>query len=245
MAPFLNGKRALTPDLPLFQRLPVLRLPASGEMPLNRGLEVAVQELPGAPLILRAQTFSSQRTAAAVLPAGPVFPEQTVWVQSIPIRTDVNIFRRVIGECIPFELRLGPVAGRLGPDKELDPQLLQFPVDQRKIIGRVCGGSLRRNYPLMDSFHLFQIGRRIMDIPRRHGQADDNPMAAVQGLVGEVVLALRFPWPFHMPGPGVCPAHPFLCPPVVFFDLPGALLPPLACPYFECFQRLYRCAVSS
>lgn len=182
MAPFLNREGALTPDLPLLERLLVLRLPASRKMPLDGRLEVAVQDLPGAPLILCAQTFSSQRTAATVLPVGPVFPEQTaaaaiqtVWVQSIPVRTDVNVFHRVIGECIPFELHLGPVVGRLGPDKELDPQLLQFPVGQRKIIGRVRGGSLQRDHSLMDSFQLFQIGCRVMDIPRRHGQADDDP----------------------------------------------------------------------
>ena len=109
MAPFLNGKGTLTPDLPLLQRLPVLRLPASGEMPLDRGLEVTVQEFSGASLILCTQTFFLQRTAAAVLFVRPVFPEQAAVAavqafrtQNIPVRADVNIFRCVIRERIPF-----------------------------------------------------------------------------------------------------------------------------------------------
>lgn len=154
-----------------------------------------------------------------------------------------RICRCVICERIPFELYLGSVMGRLRPDKEIDPQLLQFPVGQRKIIVRVCGGSPQRNYPLMDRFHLFQVGYRVMDIPRRHGQTDDNPMVAVQGLVGKVVLAAWFPRPFHLPGLRVCPADPFLRPPGVFFDLPGTLPPPPACPRFECFQPLLLIAV--
>ena len=77
-----------------------------------------------------------------------------------------------------------------------------------------------------------------MDTPRRHGQADNNPMVAVQGLEGKVVLAPWLPWPFHMSGLGVCPADPFLCPPLVFFDLLGVFLPPPACPRFEYFQPL-------
>ena len=155
-------------------------------MPLDGGLEIAVQEFPGTPLVLRMQTFFPQGTTSANLSVGPAFPEQaaaaTVQIfrmQSISIRADVNIFRYVICERIPFELHLGSVMGRLEPDKELDPQLLQFPVGQRKIVGRVRSGSPQRNYPLMDSFQLFQIGHRVMDIPRRHGQADDDSMVTV------------------------------------------------------------------
>ena len=40
MSPFLRGKRAFAPDLPLPQRLPVLRFPLPGEMFLNNRLEI-------------------------------------------------------------------------------------------------------------------------------------------------------------------------------------------------------------
>ena len=144
MAPFLDGKRALAPDLPLLQRLPVLRLPPSGKMPLDRGLEVTVQKLSGAPLILRAQTFFMHRTAAAVPFIRPVFPEQAaaaavqpLGAENVSVWANVDVPRSVIDESVPFERRLGTVMDWLWTDKEINTQLLQNPVCQRKVkIGR-------------------------------------------------------------------------------------------------------------
>ncbi len=77
MPPLLCGKGALAPDLTFIQCLQILRLPASGEMPLNRGLEIAVLQLSCSGPIRFAQALIPQWTAGTVFLVRPVFPNQS------------------------------------------------------------------------------------------------------------------------------------------------------------------------
>ena len=77
MSPLLSGKRALAPDLPLVQRIQIVRLVLLGEMPTDRGTEVGVQQPSRTALIIFAQTFLLERTAPAVSAVRPILPVHT------------------------------------------------------------------------------------------------------------------------------------------------------------------------
>lgn len=148
MSPFLCGKSTLTPDLPLLQRLPVIRLPSPGEMFLNNRLEITVLELSGAGLVRLIQTFLPQRTAAAVFLFRPVFPEQPAATsiqplapQFFPVRAQVYVPLFIIGECIPLQFSFRAVMGGLWHDKEVDAQFFQRSVCQGEVIGGVAAAA--------------------------------------------------------------------------------------------------------
>ena len=66
MPPFLSSKRALAPDLPLFERILVISIMSVRQMPLPLRREIAVLQFPGAPSVILAQTLLPQRAALAV-----------------------------------------------------------------------------------------------------------------------------------------------------------------------------------
>ena len=107
---------------------------------------------------------------------------------------------------LPFQLHIGTVMGRLGPDKESDAMLLQHPVGQGEVIGRVCGRGLDGNYVLMDMFQLLQVRNRIVHISRRYGHASNDAAVCICGLVGEIILASWLAGALHVAGLWVCPA---------------------------------------
>lgn len=67
----------------------------------------------------------------------------------------IGILLSIIGKDIPFHLCIGTVIGGLGPDKENDPLLLQYPVSQREVIGGVRCRSLNGDNVSVDMFQLF------------------------------------------------------------------------------------------
>ena len=156
MPPLLSGKRALAPDLPLAQRIQIVRLVLPGKMPPNRGTEVGVQQLSRTVFILFAQTFFPERTAPAVSAIRPILPIHTAGtaVQPLhskffPIGAMVNIFLLIIRKGISFKFRLGSVSRRLRPDIKRDSLLLQHTMCQRKIVSGVrCGRLNGENIPM-------------------------------------------------------------------------------------------------
>ena len=126
-APLLGGKRALAPDLPLAQRIQIVRLVLPGEMQSYCGTEVGVQQFSRTTFIIFAQTFLPERTALAVSPVCPILPVHTAGaaVQPLhpklfPIGALINIVLLIIRKGIPFEFRLGPIGKGLRPDIKRD-----------------------------------------------------------------------------------------------------------------------------
>lgn len=89
---------------------------------------------------------------------------------------------------------------RLGTDEEINTMLLQYLVHQREIVGGIRCRSSDGDHVFVDILYLLQIWGRIVDISRRHSQADHDAIVCVNGLVGEVML------PRGLPGRFMCPA---------------------------------------
>lgn len=63
-------------------------------------------------------------------------------MKRISVQADIDILRCVICECLTFEFCLGVVMHQLGPDVDIDSQLLQSSVDQVKIIAKTTIATL-------------------------------------------------------------------------------------------------------
>lgn len=132
---------------------------SAGQMPLPLGCKITVFQLSGAPPVILAQTLFPQRAALAVpfvrliepiQPAGTAV--QCIQPQLFPSGADIGVLSGIVEKRLSFQLHIGTVMGRLMPDKESDAMLLQHPVGQGEVIGRVCGRGLDGNYVLMDMF---------------------------------------------------------------------------------------------
>ena len=178
MSPLLSGKGSLAPDLPLAQRIQIVRLILPGEMLPDCGTEVGVQQPSRTALIIFAQTFLPERTAPAVSAVRPILPVHTACAavqpphaKLFPIGALINIVLRIIRKGIPFEFRLGPISRRLRPDIKGDSLLLQHTVSQREIVSGVRCGRLNGEDIPMDLLQVVQISR----LERRGNHATGIP----------------------------------------------------------------------
>ena len=77
--------------------------------------------------------------------------------------------------------------------------------------------------------------RRVVHIPWRYRQTGDNPVVAVQGLVGQAVRPPRLARTVEMARFRIGPADPLFAPPVSLFDLFGPFPAPFSSPAFQLF----------
>ena len=66
---------------------------------------------------------------------------ERIQVQQFAVGTDIGVQAFIILKCLPFQFHIGAVVKCLGADEELDFQLFQRLMGQRKVIGgiRRCG----------------------------------------------------------------------------------------------------------
>ena len=95
----------------------------------------------------------------------------------------------------------------------------------------------------MDLLQMVQIWYGVMHISRCHCHAQDYTVVRVQGLVAQVVLALRFPRPFHVACLRIRPAHSLVASAAVPLDLLCPLLPAVSSPFLQCLQSFFLVAV--
>ena len=117
-------QRPPTSGLPLPQCFLVLRLPVSGKMLLDRGLEARSRSFL-APRLFSAPKhfFRKGQLPPSVLPARYSQNRlvQALRTQGIPAWADVNTFRCVIWERLPFGLRFGSPRAGWGRTKKAIP----------------------------------------------------------------------------------------------------------------------------
>lgn len=116
---------------------------------------------------------------------------QRIQPQQFSSGADVGILLSIIGKGIPFHLCIGTVIGGLGPDKESDPLLLQYPVGQGEVIGGVRFRSLKGDNVSVDMFQLFQVRDRVIRVSRRYSHTCDDATVCIYGLMREIILP---PW---------------------------------------------------
>lgn len=85
MLALLCGKRALTPDLPQLQRLPVLRTATAFQVALSVCRKVADGHLSCAAFVALAQAFFPQRTERAVPLIRLILPKQAAGAAGQPL----------------------------------------------------------------------------------------------------------------------------------------------------------------
>lgn len=110
MSQLLGSEGALTPNLPLLQRLLVIGVLLPCQMPWPPRSKIAVFYLPGSALIILTQTLCPQRTALAVLlvcqiapvqPAGAAVEQIQFQMFSVGAQIDTLCF--IIGKRIPLQ----------------------------------------------------------------------------------------------------------------------------------------------
>lgn len=92
-------------------------------MPLDGGLEIAVRQLSGTPLVALTQALLPQRAVNAIRAIRPILSEQPAvtavllfFVQIFSVWANIDVDFLVISKHIPFELHLYAVMGRLRPE---------------------------------------------------------------------------------------------------------------------------------
>ena len=108
---------------------------------------------------------------------------ERIQVQQLAVGTDIGVQTFIILKRLPFQFHIGAVMICLGADEELDLQLVQRLMGQRKIIGGIRRCGLNGQDIPVNPLNLLQVRHRVIDISGRYCHIQNDAAVRIYRLV--------------------------------------------------------------